>query len=494
MTSTDEGRELGVVAIRGTAWRYIAYFGGKFMVFLSTIVLARLLVKEDFGIVGYALITIAFLDVASDLGVAEAVVYHDADKQVYSTAFWISLFIGVVLFSISWVLAPFLAIYFRDERVIEVNRVMALTFPFTALGSTHEAILRKNLAFNKAAVPVFLRAVTKGLVSIVLALLGFGAWSLVWGQVSGTLVSSILLWIMTPWKPTFEFDRGRASALLTFGFKNIGVDFLSMILLNLDYWLVGRYLGAAALGVYTLSYRLPELLILQFARIVSQVIFPIYTKIRNIPGSLATGFSKATAYVSLVTVPLGFGLALLARPFTLVFFTEKWAEAIPVIQAISLYAMFLSLMHNANSAYKAQGNFKALTGLGLARLLFLLPALWWATAVNGSIVAVGWMHAFIALVSLLLSLLLAVHMFRISIIDLLSSLWPAFLAGGVMAVAVSGVLNLSTALSSVEQLLLAIPAGAFSYGMALWFASRATVLEVFQKLQSVVSQQRTRIA
>jgi len=109
-------------------------------------------------------------------------------------------------------------------------------------------------------------------------------------------------------------------------------------------------------------------------------------------------------------------------------------------------------------------------------------------------VAVGWMHAFIALVSLLLSLLLAVHMFRISIIDLLSSLWPAFLAGGVMAVAVSGVLNLSTALSSVEQLLLAIPAGAFSYGMALWFASRATVLEVFQKLQSVVSQQRTRIA
>lgn len=487
MNSTDEGREFGVVAIRGTAWRYLAYFGGKFMVFLSTIVLARLLVKDDFGIVAYALTAIAFLDVASDLGVAEAVVYHDPEKRINSTAFWISLIIGIALFVISWVLAPFLAIYFHDERVVEVYRVMALTFPFTALGSTHEAILRKNLAFNRAAFPVFFRAVTKGLVSIILAFNGYGAWSLVWGQIGGTLVSSILLWMITPWRPAFEFDGGRASSLLRFGLKNIGVDFLSMILLNLDYWFVGHYLSAGALGLYTLSYRMPELLILQFARIVSQVIFPIYTKIRNVPGSLAAGFNRATAYVSLVTVPLGLGLALLARPFTVLFLTEKWVEAIPVIQAIALYAMFLSLMHNANSAYKAEGNFKALTGLGLIRLLFLFPALWWATAVAGSIVAVGWMHAFSALVSLLISLVVAVRVLKVSFLGLWSSLWPAFLAGGIMAAAVVFVMDLSTTLSAAEQLLLAVPSGAFTYGLVLWFASRDTVLDAFRKLRSAIA-------
>src|SRR5574341_2038696 len=110
MSSKDEGSELGVVAIRGTAWRYVGYFGGKFMVFLSTIILARLLVKDDFGVVGYALTAIAFLDVASDLGVAEAVVYHDVDRRMYSTAFWISLVIGIALFGISWALAPSLEI------------------------------------------------------------------------------------------------------------------------------------------------------------------------------------------------------------------------------------------------------------------------------------------------------------------------------------------------------------------------------------------------
>ncbi len=490
MNSADERPEFGVVAIRGTAWRYASYFGGKFLVFLSTIVLARLLTKDDFGLVGYALTTIAFLDVASDLGVAEAVVYHKEDKVIYSTAFWISLAIGIVLFGLSWVLSPLLAVYFRDERVVEINRLMALTFPFTALGSTHEAILRKNLSFDRAAVPVFLRAVTKGVVSVVLAFMGFGAWSLVWGQVSGPLISSIVLWVITPWKPTIDFDLSRASSLLRYGMKNIGSDFLSMILLNLDYWLVGRYLGAVALGVYTLSYRMPELLILQFARIVSQVVFPIYTKMRNIPDGLANGFRKATAYVSLVTVPLGLGLALLARPFTIVFLTEKWIDAVPVIQAIALYSLFLSLMHNTSSVYKAQGNFKVMMSISIVRLMILFPALWWATTVADSIIAVGWMHVCVALISLIISLTVASRILRSSISGLFVSLWPSILAGGVMAAFVVIVLRLSVDLPSIVQLLLAVPVGALAYGAMLWLVSREVVLEAVRKLQSAISRQK----
>jgi lipopolysaccharide exporter len=494
MGLADKRTEFGLAAIHGTAWRYVSYFSGKFLVFLSTIVLARLLAKEDFGVVGYALTAIAFLDVASDLGVVEAVVYYKEDKRTYSTAFWISLGIGIFLFGLSWALAPLLAIYFRDERIVEVNRIIALTFPFNALGSTHEAILRKNLAFNRITIPVFFRALTKGLASIVLAFMGFGAWSLVWGQLSGTFISSITLWIITPWRPTFEFDGGRARALLKYGIRNIGIDFLSMILLNLDYWLVGRYLGVVALGVYTISYRMPELLILQFARIVSQVIFPIYTKMRDVPGGLARGFRRATAYVSLVTIPLGIGLALLARPFTLVFLTEKWADAIPVIQGIAIYAMLLSLMHNASSAYKAQGNFRVMTWLGLIRLALLLPALWWAVTITGSIVAVGWMHALIALIGTVLGLIVAARMLGLRLSELFDSLWPAILAGCIMAVSLFVVIGLTNTLQPVIQLLVAIPCGALAYGIVLWFCSRTTVLEVIQRIQSSMAHWRTKIA
>ncbi|MCI0551211.1 MAG: lipopolysaccharide biosynthesis protein [Anaerolineae bacterium] len=490
----EERKDFGHAAVQGTAWRFMSYFGGKFMVFLSTIFLARLLAKDDFGIVGYALTAVALLDVASDLGVAEAVVYYEKDDRKNSTAFWISLAIGFALFGLSWILAPLLVVYFRDDRVLEISRIMALTFPFSALGSTHEAILRKNLAFERTTIPVFFRAVTKGLISLILAFMGFGAWSLVWGQLSGTLISSILLWVLTPWRPSLEFDFAGARSLLSYGVKDIGTNFLSMILLNLDYWLVGRYLGAEALGVYTLSYRLPELLILQFARIISQVNFPIYTKMREIHGSLARGFWKTTAFVSLITIPLGIGLALLARPFTIVFLSEKWIDAVPVLQGIALYAMFLSLIHNATSAYKAQGNFGVITWLSVVRLLLLFPALWWATSIQGSIVAVGWMHALVALISALLGLIVAARMLSLPLRDLFTSIWPAALAGILMAFVVRIILDLAGDMSSLQQLLVTIPSGALVYVAVLWFSSRGLMLEIIERLKSAISRRQGKYA
>ena len=490
----EERKDFGHAAIQGTAWRFISYFGGKFMVFLSTIFLARLLAKDDFGIVGYALTAVALLDVASDLGVAEAVVYFAKDNKKYSTAFWISLIIGMVLFGLSWILAPLLVIYFRDDRVLEVSRVMALTFPFAALGSTHEAILRKNLAFERTTIPVFLRAVGKGLISIILAFMGFGAWSLVWGQLGGTLISSILLLVLTPWRPSLEFDFASARSLLSFGVKDIGANFIAMILLNLDYWLVGRYLGAEALGVYTLAYRLPELLILQFARIISQVNFPIYTKMRETHGSLARGFWKTTAFVSLLTIPLGIGLALLARPFTIVFLSEKWLDAVPVLQGIALYAMFLSLIHNATSAYKAQGNFRVITGLSVIRLLLLFPALFWATSVMGSIVVVGWTHAVVALLSAVIGLIVAARMMRLPLGDLFTSIWPAVLAGVSMGIVVYIILDWASNLSSLQQLLLTVPSGAFVYVLILWFSNRELMLEVIERLRSALRRRQGKYA
>lgn len=494
MNSEKERKDFGHAAVHGTAWRFMSYFGGKFMVFLSTIFLARLLAKDDFGIVGYALTAVALFEVASDLGVAEAVVYYEKDSRKNSTAFWISLIIGIALFGLSWILAPLLVIYFKDERVLDVTRVMALTFPFSALGSTHEAILRKNLAVERTTIPIFFRALAKGLISIMFAILGFGAWSLVWGQLGGTLVSSILLWVLTPWRPSIEFDPASARSLLSFGMKDIGTNFLSMILLNLDYWLVGRYLGAEALGVYTLAYRLPELLILQLARIISQVNFPIYTKMRETQGNLARGFWKTTAFVSLITIPLGIGMALLARPFTIVFLSEKWIDAVPVLQGIALYAMFLSLIHNATSAYKAQGNFGVITWLSLSRLLLLFPALWWATAVVGSIVVVGWVHALIALISAIIGLIVAARMLSLPLRDLFTSIWPAVLAGVVMAFVIRILLDLANHMSSWQQLLVTVPVGALVYIAVLWFSNRGLMLEVIERLKSALLRRQGRYA
>jgi PST family polysaccharide transporter len=259
-------------------------------------------------------------------------------------------------------------------------------------------------------------------------------------------------------------------------------------LLNLDYLLVGRYLGASNLGVYTLAFRMPDLLILQFARILSVVIFPIYTRLRDVPGSLTRGFSMTTRYVSLVTVPLGVGLALVAKPFILTVFTEKWVDAIPVVRAIAIYAMLLSLSYNAGSVYKAEGRPWVLTILGLARLAMLLPGLYWATAVANSLVAVGWIQAMVALVGGALNIYVAMRLIKLPFAQLLTALRPALISSVFLAGAVLATLFLAQNLQPFGQLALSVSSGFLVYLAALWVFQRDVVQSAGLQLRSALSR------
>jgi len=489
VSDTEEQRtSYSSKAIHGTAWRYVAFFSGKFMVFISTVVLARLLTKDDYGLVGYAVTAISFLDVISDLGVVPALIFYPESKRTSGTAFWLNLLISILFFSLAWILAPLMAAYFRDPRVEGVVRVLALNFPFKALGDIHESVLLKKLTYARTFLPDFLKAMAKGLISIGFAAAGFGAWSLIWGQLSGTLVSSLTFWIVTPWRPKFVFDFDKVRLLLGYGVSFIGGDILNILLLNLDYLLVGRYLGSENLGVYTLSFRLPDLLIMQFARILSWVIFPIYTRMKDEPGGLARGFAVTTRYVSLLTVPLGFGLALVSQPFTLVVFTDKWIDAIPVIRTLALYAMFLSIAHNISSAYRANGRLHIITWMGIFRLLLLFPALWWATTVANSIVAVGWVQAIVACVATIVNLLVASRALGLPLRDLFAALRPSIFAGGVMVAVVLFVISASKMTEPWLQLSVSVISGSVAYTALLWFLQREVVLDAVRKLRTAVKR------
>jgi len=462
-------------AIHGTVWRYLAFFSGKLMLFFSTVILARLLTKDDFGVVGFAVTTIGFLDFMSDLGIAPALIYHPEDNNASITAFWLGLLISIGLFAITWIGAPLVGLFFNDPRAVPVTQIMAFTYPIGALGNIHQTILQKKLAFGRNFIPDVLQSIAKGMGSILLAFLGYGAWSLIGGQLSGAIIGTIGFWIVTRWRPSFTFDLKIARSLLGYGIKIVGVDLTGILLVNIDYLLVGRYLGAVNLGIYILAFRMPDLLILQFARILSGVIFPIYTRMRDVPGSLRKGFLMTTRYISLVTVPVGVGLALVARPFVLAIFTDKWSDAIPVVRAISIYAVFLSFAYNAGSVYKAGGRPEVLTWLGIARLIIVLPALFWATTVSNSIVAVGWVQAFVAFLAGILNLYVAGRLLNISSLNIFQALWPALQSALFLAGAVVITLFLLDNYATWVQLIFASFFGGVFYVGALWFFQREVV-------------------
>ena len=474
---------------RSTLWAYAATYGGKALVLVSTLILARLMAnqKEAFGIVGIALTVIAFLEVLQDLGIGAALIYT-RDEAAANTAFWLGLIIAGALFSITWLLAPVMSNFTNSPQATPIIRALGLSFPLFGLRNIHDSLLRKNLQFKRRFVPDVTQVIAKATISITLALLGFGAWSLVWGQLGGSAFGVVAYWLVNPWRPQWQFDRRLTRSLLTYGTSLVAVNALAVLLARADYLFVGRYLGEDLLGVYTLAFQIPDLIVMQFCVVMANIMFPLYTRMRDDPQGLQKGFLLTTRYVALATVPLALGMALVAEPFVLTFLSSAWMEAIPVMRTIAIYTLFLSLGFNAGDVYKAQGRPGILTKLALVRAVVLLPALWWAAAIVGTIQVVGWTHAVIALFGSILNLVVAARMLKVSYRDLARAFRPAMLAGAGMTVAVLAVLLILRGTWPVVQLVGSIVVGAGAYGGMLWWTQRDVVQQASQTFRGAIAR------
>lgn len=471
--------------LRGTAWFYFSTYAGKATVFISTIALARLLLKEDFGVAGYGLVIISFLNVLGDLGIGTAFIYHDDEEYMADSAFWLNLATGLTLFGLTWIAAPLAGSFFQDPQAIPIVRALAFNFPLVALGNIHDAMLRKTLTFQRKFIPDVIKAVGKAMISIILALLGFGAWSLVWGHLGGTLLASITLWVVVPWRPQFRLNQRLTNSLLRYGGGIVTVNALGVLLLNVDYLLVGRYLGATALGVYTLAFRLPELLVQEFPVIVSNVLFPTFTKLRDDPKQLTNGIYHMLRYSTIVTVPVGVGLALVAQPLVLTLFSDRWADMAPVLTAIALDMTILSLSFNLGLIYKAQGKPNLLSRLILLRSLVLLPAIWWAVTGPATITAVAWTHAAVAIFVVALDLVAARRLLGLSMRAMLGAFQPAVVGTLCMAAGLLFVQSfLMGQMTAYLELAISIIVGAIIYSLTLWWLQRDIVLQINHQLRT----------
>jgi O-antigen/teichoic acid export membrane protein len=488
MTNVSDSPSYSKATVKGTLWLYAAYYGGKAVVFLSTVVLARILTKDDFGVVGFVVTIISFLDIVKDLGIGSAVIYHRYDASTSSTAFWTGLVISLALAVLVWLSAPLVGEFFGDPRTVWVTRMLAFNFPLSALGNIQESLLVKELAFGKKFIPDIAKAMTKGVLSIGLAVAGFGPISLIVGHLGGTLISSLVVWKISPWKPSFDISIERSKDLLRFGLALVGVNAIGVFVLNVDYLIIGRYLGAESLGVYTLAFRIPELVILQLCAIVAQVVFPVFAKMNDDLPSLVRGYLKTTRYVALITVPLGLGIALTSKPFTLAFFSEKWLDAIPVMQAIAIYSMLLSLGFNAGDVYKAIGKPSVLIYISLVKTLVLVPGLLWAVLVPADTVSVAYVQIAVAAIGTILNLVVANRMLSVSMLDLWKPYLPAFVAGAVMCAVVWPISLLVYGINPWFQLIILPVVGGLAYAGCLFLIQRSLFMETSELMRGVFTR------
>jgi lipopolysaccharide exporter len=380
-----------VQTLEGKAARGLALAGGAFalqrlLVFIATLVLARVLVPNDFGLVAFALSILNFVDVLTDAGLSEAIVYRtDAeDDRVSSTAFWIGLIGSAALAALVWFGAPTVA-RFGGSETVPLVRVLALDFVVAAFGKVHEYRLRHSLEFGRLLLPTTAGALVTGTVSIAAALAGAGAWSLVAGILAGSATRSMLLWIVCPFRPRFLIARQYLPSLFVFGSGMVAVGLLGEGAKNIDYLIVGAKLGTTALGFYYVAFRLPELVILGVMQIANDVLFPYYARV--IDGSesprgsdLGDRYLATLRLAAALVIPASVGMAALALPIVLALYGEAWRDSVTPMALIALWAALASLAAMPGAVFKALGKSWLLTATGIVQLAVLVPAVWLAAS------------------------------------------------------------------------------------------------------------------
>ncbi len=466
--------ELTQKTLKGVFWSYLSFAGGMALSTVTTIVLARLLLPEQFGVVGYCLVAIQYLDILNSAGIDTALIARRENvEEAANAAFVANILLGVVCYGLTWVLAPSVAVFFKSPQIVPLFRVLGLSLPLSGLGMVPGTLLQRTLNFRKILISELGRNFSKGAISIILAVMGFGVWSLVWGQILGILTGTLLSWFLAKWKPTWRFHSGATHSIVFIGFHIIVLEIAGAVRNNVDYLLVGRILGAAALGYYTMAYRIPELLIRSLNNVVGDVSLPTLALIQVDAEKLRMFYFGYLRYISMFVLPLGTGLAFTARLFIPIFLSDTWIPAIIPAALIALALAISALGYVPGILYKAIGRPDILNRLALIKVPIAVFILWYATRWNIIGVALG--QIAISLISVSMDVLIVNFILHYKIREFLQAVAPTFISTIGMALSLLFVDKIET-FSNVPQLVLMILVGVLTYFAMLWLISRETLL------------------
>ena len=343
-------------ATKGLVWSFLERWGGQLISTSIFLVLARLLGPETFGLVALASVFIAFMTAFVNQGFAPAIVQKEelSDKHL-NTAFWSSLSIGSVLFIATIASAGLIAQLFGEPDLKPVIRWLSVTFLFIALESVQVGLLQRGFAFKKLAIRSLLSTAISGVVSLIMALLGFGVWSLVAQQLINRGVNVLVLWKASTWRPGRDVSFEHFKELSSFGVNVMGVNILRFFNQRSDDFLIGYFLGTTALGYYTVAYRLLRLMVNILTNTTVSVALPAFSRLQSKPAQLRNAFYKATQLTSFISFPAFTAVLLLAPQFVEVLFGENWSPSIPIMQVLVFAGILQSVSYFNGTVMLAKG-------------------------------------------------------------------------------------------------------------------------------------------
>lgn len=342
-------------------WSLADKFLKRGIQFIISIFLARLLIPEDFGIVALAGIVIAMVEVFGDFGLGQALVQKkNVSELEYNTIYYINITMGVVLYIVVWFIAPYFASYYKNDILIYVIRLQALSFIFRSLTIVHESLFYKDLNYKIFAKVMVYASGISGVISVILAFLGFGVWSIVVSSILTSFIRATSIIIFSSWKPQRIFSLSSIKELWNKGVRFMGIGFIYNVVSRLDSLFIGKVFSTHTLGIFNRAKSSQELPQYTLLLPITRPLFPVFAKIKDNPEEIHKTFFRSLRLLQYFTIML-FGLMMISsKNIILLLYGDQWTESVPYFRIFLLIMPTVTFGFLFTSLYKGVGKLNSL--------------------------------------------------------------------------------------------------------------------------------------
>ena len=414
---------------------FLERIGAQVVTFIVSLVVARILVPSDFGIVATAQIFINLANVFVVNGInASLIQMKQPSDEDYSTAFYANLLLSVVLYGAVFISAPHVAAFYGNDLLGPIFRVLGLRLIIGALNAIQRAYVSKQLLFKKFFYSTLFGTVVSGVVGITMALKGMGAWAIVGQYLTNTLIDTIVLWITVKWRPKRVFSVTKLKSILSFGTRVFGAAFLNQLYLELRSLVIGKKYSGEDLAYYNRGNSIPQMFYTNIVSAITSVMFPVLVTQVEDSNAFVHGVRKSIRMCCYVLFPLMGGLLLVSRPLLLLILTNKWENAIIYMQIHCLCYAVLPIQSVIEQAYKSIGRgdlllktFAVEKILGILSIVLALPI---------GVLAIAYGMLFTSFISTFIHAIPLRRTIGYRLKDLLEDVWQPFVFTFAMAVTV----------------------------------------------------------
>ena len=330
--------------VSGLFWSFLERFGQQVIQFVISIILARLLLPEEFGLIAMLMIFMAIAQSFINSGFSQALIQKQNVTHIDECSiFYFNILVGFLAAGLLCLAAPWIAGFYNQPLLIPLTCALSLNMIINAFGLIQTTLFTKQIDFKTQLKVSVIATIPSGAIGITMAFNGFGVWSLVAQSLGSNLFRTILLWFFNTWRPSLVFSFDSLRDMFSFGSRLLASGLLDTVFRNIYLVVIGKLFPPADLGFYSRALRFQELPVTSISNIISRVAFPVFSSVQDDKPRLKRGVRKSLSMLVMINFPLMVGLAVVAKPMVIVLLTEKWLPCISYLQLLCLVGMLYPL-------------------------------------------------------------------------------------------------------------------------------------------------------